>query len=245
MSDNTKLWDTLKETEIKWTKPGQNNLTSINGMYCVMRATEVFGPCGIGWGWEILEERYDEGSEHTHTDEKTKQLIDYKAITHTIKIKLWYEFEGKRGEIIHFGHTPFIMRSKYGPYQDEEAPKKSLTDAIKKSLSMIGIGADIHLGQFEDVNYKNELMIKEKQQREKKEDKKNDDAREEINKIITNSGVVYAACKTLPALNQAHAKAQKSARRCLETVGVNPKNRIDQLVNFYNQAKEIIEGVKK
>ena len=130
---NMDLWDSVKETSPKWTKPGQNQLTSINGMYCIMRATEKFGPCGIGWGYEILEDRLDQGAEMIH------DALKYNVTTHTIKIRLWYKWAGETGEVFHYGHTPFIMKSKRGPYQDDDPAKKSLTDAIKKCLSMIGI----------------------------------------------------------------------------------------------------------
>ncbi|WP_434771820.1 hypothetical protein [Pseudomonas entomophila] len=36
---------------------------------------------------------------------------------------------------------------------DGEAPKKSLTDAIKKALSMLSFSADVFLGLFDDNAY--------------------------------------------------------------------------------------------
>ncbi|MEX7116228.1 hypothetical protein AB2C39_33685, partial [Pseudomonas aeruginosa] len=43
--------------------------------------------------------------------------------------------------------------SKWGITTDTEAPKKSLTDAVKKSLAMLGFSADIFLGLFDDRDY--------------------------------------------------------------------------------------------
>ena len=44
---------------------------------------------------------------------------------------------------------------------DGEAPKKSLTDAIKKALSMLGFSADVFLGMFDDVNYVQQLQAEQ------------------------------------------------------------------------------------
>ena len=32
-----------------------------NPTYLIRRATEVFGPIGIGWGWSIVDDRYTPG----------------------------------------------------------------------------------------------------------------------------------------------------------------------------------------
>ena len=45
-----------------------------------------------------------------------------------------------QGEVTHFGQTTFVGANKHGLFTDEEAPKKSLTDATNKALSMLGFG---------------------------------------------------------------------------------------------------------
>ena len=42
---------------------GGQKITSINGQHMIKKATEVFGPVGIGWGWTVVEERFDKGGE--------------------------------------------------------------------------------------------------------------------------------------------------------------------------------------
>src|SRR5690606_33640239 len=64
---------------------------------------------------------------------------------------------GERGEVVQFGQTTFVGRNKNGFFTDEEAPKKSLTDAMSKCLSLLGFSADIHLGRFDDNKYVNDL----------------------------------------------------------------------------------------
>lgn len=156
---NLSIWNSVDETDTKYTKAddsGANRgMTSINGIYMVKRATEIFGSIGIGWGYNILEERLDDGFLLP-----VKDLDPVMSKTHTIKIELWYKQGEEVGKIVNYGHTKYIYRSKYGATVDEEAPKKSLTDAIKKCLSMLGFCADVYLGQFDDREYVEELNRK-------------------------------------------------------------------------------------
>lgn len=240
INENMQLWDSVKETDPKWTKPGLNNLTSINGMYCAMRATEVFGPCGLGWGWDILEERYDEGAFLKYSVSINKEMVSFEhyIITHTIKIKLWYKLNGEKGEIPHFGHTPFIMKSKWGPYQDDEAPKKSLTDAIKKCLSLIGIGADIHLGQFDDITYKQDLELKSIEAAEKKQEEKEKAIKDDLSQYMVTSRASYEAATTIPAINGLYKSDASHVRRECTKLGINPQPMVDALTESAINRKE-------
>lgn len=154
MSGNMALWDDVQRTDPAYTKeysgPGGFSGTSISGHYMVMRATEVFGPIGIGWGYEIVEERFDTGAAIAFDADGNETT---RALTHVMRLKLWFDNGGQKGEVEHYGVTPYISSSRNGPRTDPEAPKKSLTDALKKCLSMLGFGADVYLGQFDDVNY--------------------------------------------------------------------------------------------
>lgn len=238
MSKNTELWDSVKETPTKHTKPGLNNLTSINGHYFMMRATEVFGPCGVGWGYEILEERLDKGVEVNH------ETSPYTPVTHTLKLRLWYKWNDERGEVVHFGHTPYIMKTKRGPYQDDEAPKKSLTDALKKCLSMIGIGADVHLGQFEDFSYKQELELKEKEEKEIEQERKTQEIKDGISNSMAEAKLIYENSTTPPALNATHKKTMTHVRRECAKLNADPEPMIKALTNLYETQKEKIKCQK-
>lgn len=110
------------------------------------RATETFGPCGICWGYEIVDERYQSGAEG--------------EVVHVLRLKLWYVWDGKRGEVIQFGQTTFVGRNKNRAFADEEAPKKSLTDALTKAMSMLGFAHDVHVGLFDDNKYVNGLRAR-------------------------------------------------------------------------------------
>lgn len=150
--ETMKLWDQVYQTDPAATKSAKVNgqqITSIGGHHMVKRATEIFGPVGIGWGWTIVEERLDQGGPVRNQEGET---IGHE-VGHVIRIRLWFTLDGQKGEVESYGCTPFSYRSKYGITTDTEAPKKSLTDAVKKALSMLGFSADIFLGLFDDLDY--------------------------------------------------------------------------------------------
>ena len=155
--DNLSIWESVEKTDPSFTKKfsvGGYYGTSISGQYVYMRLTEVFGPVGIGWGYEIVQERYDEGAPFVFNEIQMVQK------THTIHLRLWYVLVGNPKAFIDgFGHTPYLYSSGKGTAVtvDQEAPKKSLTDAIKKCASMLGIGADIFMGLHDDNDYMQEL----------------------------------------------------------------------------------------
>lgn len=151
MTDNLKLWNAIERTPPEHTKAitGKSySGTSPKPHYLVHKATETFGPCGIGWGFTV-EERIEDGA-----------MIDpgHFEKMHVAKVTVWYEWQGKRGEVCHVGGTPFSGKRASGkPYTDEDAPKKSVTDALVKALSMIGFAGDIFMGRYDDSKYVNDL----------------------------------------------------------------------------------------
>lgn len=150
--EKTALWDSLAKTPVEHTKPitGKSySGTSPRPYWLIRRATEVFGPCGIGWGFTIVEEKILDGA-----------LLDpgFHERIHTARVRVWYEWNNKRGEIEHVGQTIFCGRRKAGgTFTDEDAPKKSVTDALTKALSMIGFAGDIFMGRYDDSKYVDEL----------------------------------------------------------------------------------------
>ena len=167
--DNLKLWSAVKTTDTQYTKKGQggqSGSTSINAHYMMMRATEQFGPIGIGWGYDVLEERIDE-AEHVYMTIGKDRILDGINKNHTIKLKLWFKWGDERGSVIDFGHTKYCYKTQRGKWMyDEEVSKKSLTDAIKRCLSKIGICADIYLGEFDDHQYLAEITEEQRIRKE-------------------------------------------------------------------------------
>lgn len=150
---NTALWDSVQTTDPKYTKGfsrgGGFKGTATNATYLAKKATERFGPCGTGWGINVVNEEIITGAPHVDGD---GCCIAHDLI-HKVHARLWYVLDGKRGEVEQFGQTQIVGKNKNGFYTDEEAPKKSLTDAMTKCLSLLGFSADIHLGLYDDNKY--------------------------------------------------------------------------------------------
>lgn len=164
---NLDLWKRVFKTDERFTKAFTQNGggTSINGTYLTMLATREFGPKGIGWGVDILEERFDIGAPITRqvkgkdNNASWELVLDGNGNTvneqhHVVTVRLWYILNGVRGEETAYGCTPYIYGSKYGITCDGEATKKSLTDATKKALSGLGFSGDIFMGLYDNLEYR-------------------------------------------------------------------------------------------
>lgn len=154
MSEFTKLWDTVQATDPKHTKGfsrgGGFKGTAVNATWLEHRATEQFGPKGIGWGVEVEDEKFVNGHSLNERGDN--------AIIHVLRVRLWYMWQGVKGEVIQYGQTTMVGANKNGLFTDEEAPKKSLTDATTKALSGLGFSADIFMGLYEDNKYVAEMQ---------------------------------------------------------------------------------------
>lgn len=159
MTEELTLWDQVQKTDPTYTKqfkrPGGFQGTSINSSYMAKRASEQFGPIGLGWGVDVVQEDYREGAPCICNS----VVQEIREIIHIVKVRLWYRMPGFEdiGEVFHFGQTPFVFGTKYGVKTDEEAPKKSMTDATNKALSMLGFGGDIYLGLYDDQEYRQQV----------------------------------------------------------------------------------------
>lgn len=187
-ANNLSIWKSVQRTDPRFTKPleGMGFIgTSINSTYMFMRATEIFGPIGEGWGYEVLEEKFIDGKPLVEPvlDERNKQVATrflrdgdgslFCEQNHSIKIRFWYIIECEtRGEFESYGATPYRYQTNYGIKVDGEVIKKSLTDAIKKALSMLGFSSDVFMGMHDNPEYivSNKLEFEIKNASEKAED---------------------------------------------------------------------------
>lgn len=143
---NLEVWQRFGYTDPKHTKAISGKAysgTSPKPHWIIYKLTEAFGPIGIGWGFRVLEERYD-------------AMGDVETL-HVAKVQLWYRYNGERAEIEQFGAT----RAKYLTSSnkilvDEDAIKKSVTDALVKCASYVGVCADIFMGLWDDQKYVSE-----------------------------------------------------------------------------------------
>jgi hypothetical protein len=143
INPNMRLWDRVCVTDPKAVKPITGKQYSGNSpkpYWIVQRLTEEFGPCGQGWGYSILNERMER---LTDTD-----------VLHVAVVRFWYMLDGTRGEVEQIGQTKAVYKTAKGALLvDEDAPKKSVTDALVKCASYIGVAGDIFSGRWDDSKY--------------------------------------------------------------------------------------------
>ena len=148
MSDNLAIWNTLGRTSPEHAKPftrgGGFKGTAVKPIYTEQKMTELFGPCGIGWGFT----------------EPTFQLVpgsDGQTAVYCW-LSLWYVHEGARSQSIPgVGGDMVVVKQSSGLRTDDEAFKKAFTDAIGNAMKHIGMSADVHMGRFDDSKYVNDL----------------------------------------------------------------------------------------
>lgn len=108
-----------------------NGKTDINPMWRIKTLTEAFGPCGIGWGYEITRQWTEAGAKG--------------EVAAFCNINLWIMVDGKKSEPIPgTGGSSFIASEKSGLYTSDECYKMALTDAISVACKALGIGADVY-----------------------------------------------------------------------------------------------------
>lgn len=144
---NMDLWDRYADIDPKFTKAitGKDyGGTSPNPQYVIRCLTEMFGPVGKGFGWTVLADEF-------------QALGD--SYLHWCRIRFWWADEsGAHHSVEEYGQTKAAYTTSGGKYRiDEDAPKKSLTDAIIKGASHLGIAGNIFLGRWDDQKYVSEV----------------------------------------------------------------------------------------
>lgn len=194
MTENTALWDKLGKTDPKHTKKfkraGGFEGTAIKPMFSYRRMTEEFGPCGIGWGvgepqFQVVPGVNSEvmvfctvGIWYSITNQPTPEakeagMAPLYSAAHTV-----YGVGGDK-IVSHIKANEKYNRAERWE-NDDEAFKKAYTDAVTNALKLIGVGADVHMGLFDDSKYVNTMTAEfngEEAPQKPVTASKNDDAR--------------------------------------------------------------------
>ena len=137
---NLDLWDKLGVTDPKHTKAfnraGGFKGTAIKPQWVLRRLTEEFGPCGKGWG--VFEPTFQ-------VVPVGQEVLVYCTVTG------WYGTDEAR--VVGVGGDKVAAARSSGVFTDDEAFKKAFTDAIMNAFKFIGVGADVHMGLFDDSKY--------------------------------------------------------------------------------------------
>jgi hypothetical protein len=191
--ENLALWDSLFTTDPKatkgFTRGGGFKGTAIKPMWAVWRATKEFGPAGIGWGWTIEKTTVESGMVFC-------------------LVSVWYLKDGEKRIVgPQWGGTEIMAARKDGPGRpDDECFKKSATDGITKCLSYIGIGGDVHMGQFDDTKYVDEAAKTTAAAAA-------EDSAEANRLFVTGVSIRMGECSTLDELKALHNKNEDKLKK--------------------------------
>lgn len=171
MSINMNIYNSLREVpdEAKKTITAGRlkGFTDINPMWRIKRMTEAFGPCGIGWAYEIKNKEIIEGA----NGEKIA----------VVDIDLFVKHDDKWSRAIPAtGGASFVAKEKNGLYTSDECFKMALTDALSVGMKALGMGADVYYqkdrSKYDSTDTESNITAKQAEQ-----------IAELINKTNTNS----------------------------------------------------------
>lgn len=133
--ENLRIYEQVAEVPDNALKPIMGGrlkgMSDINPMWRIKTLTEVFGPCGIGWKYEVVSQRIEEGGNGE------------KAVF--VDILLYYlDGEEWSAPVPGSGGSMFVSKEKNGIYTDDECFKKALTDAIGISFKALGGAANVY-----------------------------------------------------------------------------------------------------
>lgn len=108
--------------------------TDVNPMWRMKKLTEIFGPVGFGWRYEIVRQWTE-----VYGDE-VKCFCNVNLFVRDPETKEWSE------AIPGSGGSAIVAKESKGPYVDDDAYKKALTDALSIAMKPLGIAANVWYG---------------------------------------------------------------------------------------------------
>lgn len=128
-------------------------MSDINPVWRIKAMTEAFGPCGIGWKYEIVKQWQEAFGQ------------EVKAFTN---LNLYIKVDGAWSEPIPgTGGATLVEINSKGCYVNDEGFKMSLTDAMSVCMRSLGVAADVYFSkdkaQF-DTKYDQQAYAAQRQQ---------------------------------------------------------------------------------
>ena len=143
MSENLRFWDAMKRppaVSLKEIRGGRmSGKTDISPQWRLQIMTETYGPIGVGWKYEIIEQ-------------KTIQCGD--QIAAFVEIVLFTKLGEQWSDAIPgIGGSMLYAKETRGMYFSDEAFKMALTDALSVAMKQLGVAADIYMGLWDGSKY--------------------------------------------------------------------------------------------
>lgn len=133
---NLEIWDKVKAVPKEYTKKitgGRlKGMTDIKPQWRLLTLTSTFGPCGVGWFYEITDK---------WTEQAGEEVSAYISINLYIK-----QSEEWSKPIPGLGGSKLLAQESKGPHHSDECYKMALTDALSVACKQLGIASDIYMG---------------------------------------------------------------------------------------------------
>lgn len=134
--DNMEIWNKLattpEEAKRKISGGRLNGFTDINPMWRLRRLTEVFGPCGIGWSYKVVNQREVAGA-----NGEVALFLDVE-----LQVKVGDQWSAP---IPGLGGNMLVAKESCGLRTNDEAYKMALSDAIGTACKALGMSEDVYM----------------------------------------------------------------------------------------------------
>lgn len=132
--DNMEIYEAVRSVPSEACREFDNGSfsgTDINPMWRIKTLTEQFGPCGIGWYYEVISER--------------SEPIGDNDIIAIVDLNLYIKIDGEWSRpIFGTGGNKLQSTTRKGTRVSDEGYKMALTDALSVACKALGIGADVY-----------------------------------------------------------------------------------------------------
>jgi hypothetical protein len=143
--ENLSIWNAVKQPPtgaLRQIQAGRlKGKSDINPQWRYKTMTEQFGPCGVGWKFDIVKTWTEPGPDN--------QVIS------CAQINLYIKVDGQWSEPIPgVGGHMLVVKESAGLHANDEGFKMAITDALGTAMKMLGVGADVYAGLWDGTKYK-------------------------------------------------------------------------------------------
>jgi len=143
VTDHLAIWNALRTPPADALKKIEGGRlagkTDINAQWRLEAVTEQFGPVGVGWKFEVAQ--------------LWTEPCPNGEIMALARVDVYVRPGDSAPEwsapIPGVGGSMLVANEKKGPYADDNAFKKAVTDALGTALRTLGVAADVYRGMFD------------------------------------------------------------------------------------------------
>lgn len=144
MSDNMVLWNRLRTVpaeHLKTILAGRlKGKSDINPQWRLQIMTEIFGPIGFNWKYEIKRLWTEPGD--------NGEVCAFAQVDVSVKVG-----DSWSAPVPGIGGSMLVAQESSGKHTNDECYKMAVTDALSVALKALGVAADIYLGKHDGSKY--------------------------------------------------------------------------------------------